>query len=168
MTPLRYLVRVNDRVLGPHSLESLQQMASTQAFDENALISPEGTEQWSVLRDAPELRTSLFPGARKFQFKEKPFTAVNKPANEPISVEEMLRGNIAKAQPFEPTVVVGQPRPNRRRRDFVTAIVFGYAAIGLIVWWAPRNPIVFVGAVSLGAVFTLGLYWVLYHVMDRY
>jgi hypothetical protein len=168
MTPQRYLIRVNDRVLGPHSLEALQQMASMQAFDETALISPEGTEQWSVLRDSPELRASFFPSARKFQFKDKPFTAVNKPTNEPISVEEMLRGNIAKAQPFEPTVVAERPRPNRRRQDFVTAIIFGYAVIGLIVWWAPRSSFVYVGAVSLGAVYTVGLYWVLYHVMDRY
>jgi len=143
-------------------------MASMQAFDENALISSEGAEQWSVLRDSPELRASLFPGARKFQFKEKPFTAVNKPTNEPISVEEMLRGNIAKAQPFEPTVVVAQPPPDRRRRDFVTALVLGYAFTGLIVWLAPRASIVYVAAVSLGAVFTAGLYWVFYHVMDRY
>ena len=168
MTPSRYLVRTNERDFGPHSIESLQQMASMRAFDENALISPEGTNHWSVLRDSPELRASLFPGPRKLQLKEKPFTSVNLPANAPISVEEMLRGNIAKAKPFEPTVVVENPYPNRRRRDFFVTILMGYGFIGLIVWLAPRSPLVFVGAVSFAAVFTAGLYWVLYHVMDRY
>jgi hypothetical protein len=168
MTPSRYLVRVEDRVIGPHALATLQQMASVQAFDENAWITPEGMEQWTVVKDSPELRACLFPGRRKFQFKDKAFTAVNQPNREPITVEQMLRGNLAQAKPHEASVIIETPAPNRRRRDFVLALALCYAAIGILVWILPHTPIVVIPALGLAVIFSLGVYWVLYHVMSKY
>jgi hypothetical protein len=164
----RYLLKTNGKTSGPHSLAALEQMSSVRAFDESALLTPEGAEEWKPVRDLPELQAVLFPPRKAIPFKEKSFETVAQENNEPISVDKILHANLVaeakNAPPFNPVVRF----PNRRRRDFLTAVILCDLLAAGVAWYLPHSQIVSVSVLSFVAITNLGLYWLFYQIMDRY
>jgi hypothetical protein len=124
----RYRLAIQGSVTGPHSVEALRQMALMRAFDETALVAPEGSDDWNMLRELPHLKTELFPARPAYRLKEKNIVAINDTTSgEPISVHEILAGNVAReknlgtpAQAAE-SLAAPQHRSPKRRLGFLGA-----------------------------------------------
>jgi hypothetical protein len=164
----RYLLKIADKITGPHSVAALQEMASVRAFDETTLITAELSEDWKSVRDIPELQALLFPARKTLTFKDKAFETLPQESSEPVSVHEILHTNLVaeakNARPFLP----GSSYRNRRRSDFLLCIVL-CDLIGAAIWWyLPRNHDTTVILLSAGGIINFGLYWLFYQIMDRY
>lgn len=164
---LRYSLKIDGKLSGPHSVPALQEMAALRAFDEATPIAPELTEDWKPVREIPELNAVLFPPRKAIQLKAKVFESIPQIA-EPASVSELLRGNLdAEAKnPPSPRFVIR--RPNRRLRDFLTAAILFNLIGGAGVYFLPHNHVITVSLGSYFAIINLGLYWLFYQIMDRY
>jgi len=163
----RYLLKIADKISGPHSIAALQEMASVRAFDESALLAPEGTEDWKAVRDIPGLPDLLFPPRKTISFKAKSFESLPQETKEPVTVHEILHANLeaeAKSGPLRPMVKY----PNRRRRDFLTCVILCDLAGGAIYRYLPLSHDATVILVTAFAILNLGLYWLFYQIMDRY
>jgi len=162
----RYLLKVEGKISGPHSEVALQEMASVRAFDDSALITLEPTEGWTPVRDLSRLNAELFPARKTISLKAKAIETVPQENNELISIDKILHDNlVAEAKtPFKPMA----RRPNRRRRDFLYAVIVLNCAIGAAYHYLPRTREIEIAAGSAAALVTIGLYWFFYQIMDRY
>ncbi|MFT3782376.1 MAG: DUF4339 domain-containing protein [Nibricoccus sp.] len=162
----RYLLKVGDNVTGPHSEAALQEMASVRVFDEEALLAPEATEDWRAVGELPELCAKFFPPRKTISLKAKAIETVNQANDEPVSVDQILKENLAAEAnlPRKPFRRI----PNRRRRDFLAAIIIVDGALGAAWYYLPRSQEIQVALISAAALLTLGLYWLFYQIMDRY
>lgn len=162
----RYLLKVDGKTTGPHSEIALQEMASVRAFDESALLAPEQTEDWKAVREIPELLALFFPPKKTIQLKEKAFETVPQESTEPVTVDQILRDNLAAeaAIPRKPL----RRLPNRRRRDFLFAILVIDGGLGGLWHFLPRTQETDFAFGAAAALLTLGLYWLFYQIMDRY
>jgi len=164
----RYLLRTADKTSGPHSVAALQEMASVRAFDENAVLALENTEDWKAVRDIPGLSALLFPPRKSISLKAKSFETLSSTATEPVTVHEILHANLVaeakNASSLRPMVAY----PNRRRRDFLLCVVPCDLLGGGIAWFLPRSHDTWVILAIFFAMINLGLYWLFYHIMDRY
>jgi hypothetical protein len=167
----RYHLSFDGKVSGPHGLAALREMASIQAFTRDALVTPEHTQNWQPIHALPELAAALFPATAKLQLKTKT-VAITTDATTPVSVEEILRSNLSAADRANPPpdYAARPSRPPGRARNRDYAMVATLAnALGVGAWFfLPHNPVVLVALVSYFAIANTGLYWVYYHVMDRY
>ncbi len=95
---------------------------------------------------------------------EPPRSAGVAPRNE---VVEILRENARTQAPFEKPVDL-TPRPNRRRLDYLVLMAAGNGlfCLGLVLGWG--NPSVMVFSFSGAVIFSGGITWVMYGVMDHY
>jgi len=168
MSSGRYRVRVENQEIGPHSLDALRDMAATQAFTAKALVTEEGIAAWRQIQDDAALREYLFPGPTKFKFKAKAFETVNAANDEPLKVEHFLQGNLSRQVPHEPEIVIEDRRPNRRRRDFILTVLVTNGGLILLMAVLPRHTLVLVLGFMVMIPLNFAIYWVLYHVMDRY
>ncbi|MCC5790377.1 MAG: hypothetical protein JJT75_12130 [Opitutales bacterium] len=119
-----------------------------------------------------ELRQSEgVEGTRKLHLKEKEVRDLkNQKADRvlnPIEVEEILSENLEKEQGFEREIELG-PVLSRRGRDFLLLVVLGNLGLILTAILLPANSIFGVALLSGFVLYNLGLWWVLYVVMDRY
>jgi hypothetical protein len=162
----RYLLNVDGIISGPHGEPALRDMASLRAFDESALLAPESTEDWKAVRDLPELCTLLFPPRKTISLKAKAIETVPQENNEPISVDQILHENLV-AEARTPAKPMAR-RPNRRRRDFLFAVLVLNGAIGAAYHYLPRTREIEIAAGSAAALVTVALYWFFYQIMDRY
>jgi hypothetical protein len=162
----RYLLKVGDITSGPHSEIALQEMASIRAFDADALVAPELTEDWKAVRDWPELHALLFPARKTIPLKAKAIDVIPQGSNEPVSVDQILRENLA-AEALLPRKPMRR-LPNRRRRDFLFSIIMIDGTIGAAYYYLPRSQEIKIAAISAAALITLALYWLFYQIMDRY
>lgn len=162
----RYLLKIDSTVSGPFSERALEEMASVRAFTEEALLAPEGTEAWTPLRELPELHARCFPARRRIGLKAHPFETVGQENNEPISIDKILQDNLAAEAKLPPKT--WRRLPNRRRRDFLTAFLLLNGLFGGLWYFLPRAQATDVafGSAAIGC--SLGLYWLFYHIMDRY
>ena len=107
----------------------------------------------------------------KFTPKKETFERVNLPMSsdaEPrTDVQERLRRNKAVAdilaEPLDLT-----PRKSRRFRDYLAALVVGNAAIGGLILVLPKNAVTLAFLLSGAALYSLGVSWVIWMVMDDY
>jgi hypothetical protein len=170
MSSPRYLVQLPERTVGPHDLGTLQQMASVGIFDENVLIAPADTQAWVLLRDLPEVHAVLFPPSKKFRLKQKEFEVVNdRSAPDPApSVEDLLRTNLNFQQPSEKPLSLDTIRPSQRKRDYLISagVVNGLAAIAAV--FLRGNSAVELVLLSFVVMANISIYWIFYHLMDRY
>jgi hypothetical protein len=115
--------------------------------------------------DDPEIPT------RKFNLKPKSFEQVNgpsaEPSEQPTDVYAILEQNKRHAQRVELPVDL-TPRRSRRRRDYWLTMLVGNAVIVLTVAALPRNPMVLACGFSGLVLFSLGVTWVMWVVMDNY
>jgi hypothetical protein len=162
-----YLLKIADKISGPHSITALQEMASVRAFDEAALLALENTEDWKAVRDIPELQGVLFPPRKTISFKATVFESLPQESTEPVTVHEILHANLvseAKNEPLRPMVKY----PNRRRRDFLTCVILCDLVGGAIYRYMPLSHDITVILITFFAILNLGLYWLFYQIMDRY
>ncbi|ATC62756.1 hypothetical protein CMV30_01550 [Nibricoccus aquaticus] len=168
---LRYYLALDGQVSGPHGLDALRDMASVHAFTRDTPATLEGTENWQPIHAHAELAAVLFPAAAKFQLKAKAITLTTDSVT-PVSVEEILRTNLsAEALTTPPPDYIAQPTrpPGRaRNRDYALSALLANA-LGAAAWFIfPHNPVILVFLLSYLTIANLGLYWVMFHVMDRY
>lgn len=161
-----YFVVIDGAVSGPHTLTALQQMASVHAFDENAQITPASSEAWQAVRENQELHAALFPAAKKLGFKPRDFAKASD-SSTPITVEEILRENIAAPDRFE-LPPQRKPSMSLRTRDYLIALVLCNGAGIFLYAFLPMN--LFIGALlaSYFVMVNCGLYWVYFHIMSRH
>ena len=190
MSDLRYQLMIDGQVSGPHSLLVLREMASVHAFSVDTLITPENAGIWRAVREDPELFATLFPSTPKLQLKAKVIT-LTEDSTTPVSVEAILRDNLAAENrrgsrtthdreksppPFDapaasfptPMPVADRPPGRARRRDFLITILACDVFAGAAWHFLPHNPVLLVFLLSLATVTNISLYWIFYHVMDRY
>jgi hypothetical protein len=163
----RYYLPIDGQVSGPHSLTALKEMASVRAFNADTLIVAEGAETWVPLHTLPDLCAQLFPTGTAYSLKNAPPRA-RAEAGPPIVVEEILHKNLANQTVHEAPLDPVDHRPNRRRRDFLLLFAAGNLVALTAFLLMPRDPIVMVPLGSFFVLFNIGVYWVFYHVMDRY
>ena len=109
--------------------------------------------------------------APKFTPKKETFERVNGPmssaAESPRDVHEILRRNKAAAdilaEPLDLT-----PRKSRRFRDYLAALVVGNAAIGGLIMLLPTNAVTLAFLLSGAELYSIGVSWVIWIVMDDY
>ena len=162
----RYLLKVEGRISGPFGEAALEEMASVRAFDEKALLAPEGTEAWPVLSQMHELCARCFPPKRKIELKTKAFEKVAEGNNEPVSIAKILQENLSAEAKLPPKPM---PRlPNRRRRDFLFTLLFIAAVLGGLWYYLPHSKASDVGFGSAAVLCAFGTYWLFYQIMNRY
>ncbi len=169
--PDRYFVIVDGKASGPHGIDALRQMASIHAFNRDSLITPEHAENWLPIHALPALGDQLFPPVPKLQLKSR-VVVPTLDATTPVSVEELLRKNLTAEERLSPPRDYTQPAPRApgkaRNRDYLIAALacnaLGLAALLVL----PRTPHIGVPLLAYFVVINVGLYWVFYHVMDRY
>jgi hypothetical protein len=169
--PVRYYLVLDGSVSGPHSVDALREMASVHAFNGDCLATPEHEENWLPIHARPVLASAILPTAAKYQLKARAITPVSDSAK-PVTVDELLRGNLAadarQSPPIDYTATPSRPPGRARNRDYLVAAA-ACNALGLaLLFLLPRTPYIAVPLLAYFVVINIGLYWVFYHVMDRY
>jgi hypothetical protein len=169
----RFFLTLDGKRAGPFTLVALREMASAHAFTSDTLAAPEYDHNWQPIHAIPALRDALFPAAAKLQLKAKTITPTVDSVT-PVSVEDLLRTNLsAESRTTSPANLSTPIHPRRspgraRNRDFAIALItcnaLGLAAFFLL----PRSPYIAIPLLAYFVVINVGLYWIFYHVMDRY
>lgn len=60
------------------------------------------------------------------------------------------------------------PAPNRRRREFLTLLIVNNLIFGSAAYFGQANPLLLACGIGGMVIGSIGVYWVLYHVMSRY
>jgi hypothetical protein len=170
MSNTRYYLVLDGAVAGPYSVVALKEMASVGTFTVDTLITPEGSDAWLPIHALPHLASALFHTKPLPQLKPKEITFTTD-AKDPVSVEGILRDNLnveARREADHPTPLPSRPLGRDRRRDFLVALSCANG-LGLAVFAIlPRSLYTDVPIASYFVMSNIGLYWIYYHVMDRY
>jgi uncharacterized integral membrane protein len=120
------------------------------------------------------------PPRKKYGFKDREFPRDNAPAaGNPLPTAKELA---MMAGPVAPTASKAPPEPkagdpndveikvikSRRKRDFWLVLVGGNLAIIGAVWFSGINVTTVVFGLAGLIVFSIGLSWIMWQVMDRY
>jgi hypothetical protein len=191
--PPPLFLRLNNEVRGPFDWDRLCELAESGVITPATDSSPRGDGPWTVIRDAGDYH-GVFPLRAQLQFKARPFKAVNRPSDPPVDhhaliaaanrgrpappagaplvtaqsgneVEDILRLNREREkQAGLDQLKPAPPGPNRRRRDYLMLLISG----NLVLFFGLNA----IGGLALGgvvaAVFTVGLTWAVYGIMDKY
>jgi hypothetical protein len=186
-------LRLNNEVRGPFDWDRLRALAESGVITPATEASPSGAGPWTAIRDAGDYG-GVFPERAQLQFKARSFERVNRASDPPVDhhaliaaanrgrpalpagdppavarptneVEDILRLNREREkQAGLDQLKLMPPRPNRRRRDYLMLLI-----VGNLMLFLGLNAI---GGLALGGVvavvFTLGITWALYGVMDKY
>jgi hypothetical protein len=108
-----------------------------------------------------------FPPPQKLSLKRAEFTSVNKASDPPaLDAMEILRLNREREiAAGRDQIVIAPSKRSRRVREFLSLLVGGNLA-ALIAWWLNPGAIVF--CVAGAIIFTSGLTWVMFFVMEDY
>lgn len=110
------------------------------------------------------------PPPRKFSLKAREFKRENV-AETPAApgVHEILRQNLAVQKSVEPEVPLNlHDRRTHRRRDYLIVVLSGNTLGALAAVLLHGNVVVLVYLLAFFVIFNLGLYWVMFQVMDKY
>jgi hypothetical protein len=97
-----------------------------------------------------------------------PGGAAGPKAADPNDVYQVLRQNRAAEHAHHLDDVNIRPTSSRRARDFWLILVGGNLAIIGAVWLSGLNPVTAVFGLAGLVVFSIGLTWIMWQVMDRY
>lgn len=86
---------------------------------------------------------------------------------EAIEVEKILRENLAAEEAKRARHSPPETWRSRRTRDYVLLLAIPNALIGALILFLPRHPLVPVFGYSLMALYSLGITWIMWVVMDR-
>ena len=195
--PVALFLRINQEVRGPFSPELLVELARLGVITPATEASANATGPWVSLQAMADC-AAIFPVRPETRFRSQTFedanpasthpvnvreliAAANRPAYPPpiaesprptglppgIDVAEILRENARIQAQFEKRVDL-TPRSNRRRLDYliVLAVVNGFFGCCLLA--SRGNPTIMVYSLSGMVIFSAGITWVMYGVMDRY
>jgi len=168
----RYFLQENGLRTGPHSLAVLKQKAEIHVITPDTSLAPENEpDAWGPISDSQVLCEELFPARTQFTLAARTVDKVNSSADphHAPSVDEMLRGNLARQRTAEGELLKPMPpRSNRRRTDYLFTVAAG-ALASMIPWLFVH---VTLGHVLLSVASTLFVVisagWVFFFVMDRY
>jgi hypothetical protein len=108
-------------------------------------------------------------GHLRAAFSSPPPSAIT-PQPQANDVHALLRDNVARANAAglnELTAV--RARRSRRKRDYWRLMALGTIILGgIAALTGPRMPIPFIYAIAGVVLFNLGLWWIMWHVMEDY
>lgn len=93
------------------------------------------------------------------------------PLAQDTDVHAMLRANVARDNAAGLNDLIPlEERPSKRKRDFWFLVLAGNLLLGLSVVASGGlgNPVVFASGIGGMGMLTAGLYWVMFHIMDKY
>ncbi|MBI2516091.1 MAG: hypothetical protein HYV95_04180 [Opitutae bacterium] len=114
------------------------------------------------------------PKPRQFTLKAKEFDRVNAPrgAQEPsadhdvYAIRQQIRAR-EQAAGFDELKPL-PPRRSRRRRDYWMLMLLGNGFFGAAALIGHSNPVVFVAGLGGAIIFSIGLTWVMWFIMENY
>ncbi len=191
---VRYYIYIEESVGGPYTIEGLESLVYLKKITPDTHVAREGDEEYILLRDS-ELQPILFPGLltqenstpdvwtppgqendpaqinrKRFRTTTAKFENVNaKAANLPkIDVHDIL-GEIREAEKLSGFDLprASRFRISKRSLDFWFMIIVGNAVIlgaGIVM----QSTMSMVFGIGCSALYTFGLLWSMYGVMDRY
>jgi hypothetical protein len=194
-TSVRYYTWVDDRMGGPYTVEGLESLVYLQKITAETLVCREGSEEFTPIKNS-ELSLVLFPKAKfgtgsqaphewapprrendpaflnrkRYRTTEAKFENVNaKAANLPkIDVYNLLDDiRQTEIESGADRVRLNRFRISKRSRDFWIMLVAGNSLFlgGALI--SPNTTSLVFGIAGCG-LFTFGLLWSMYGVMDRY
>ncbi|HWA28207.1 MAG TPA: GYF domain-containing protein [Lacunisphaera sp.] len=191
---VRYVTKIGDQVGGPYSMEGLESLVYLKKINPETLVAVEGSADFAPIRETI-LKAKLFPGLmnkpasntpqdwsrpgkendpaeinrKRFRTAEAKFENINaKSPTKKVDVYEMLD----EIRETEKAAFLDVPKTSRfklsrRSLDFwfliivVNAVILG-AAIAM------QSTMSMVFGIGCSALFTFGLLWTMYGVMDKY
>ena len=191
-TSVRYLTNINDKLGGPYTSEGLESLVYLHKISPDTLISREGNEDFKPIKATP-LGPILFPKAvlqttpqdwapprrendpaftsrKNFRLTKAKFEKVNAQAGKLPKIDvynildEIRQTEIESGRDF---VRSNRFRISRRTIDFWIVAIAGNTLIlaGSIYMQNTASMMIGIGSSGL---FTFGLLWSMYGVMDRY
>ena len=119
-----------------------------------------------------DMKDEAEPEIRKFELKPKPFETVNAPisaeTSQPIKVESILRDNLAVREDSKPLVLDLNQKMPRRKRDYIVLLLGGNALLFLGITFLPDDPLMRTLGWSALGLYSAGLTWLMWAVMDSY
>lgn len=110
------------------------------------------------------------PPSQRYGLKVREFQKENQPATPPApSVHEILRDNLARGQKIEDAKPMDlTDRRTKRTRDCWLLMIAGNGLGGLLWFLLPSSHLVSILLAGVLLVLNLGLYWIMFQVMDKY
>lgn len=173
-TEVRYQAIVGTQVAGPFTMEALQSLAYLGKITPETLVTLEGRYEFTTIKSSAYLAHMLFPrlnqSASPHQLTEAKFERVSdsSPPQAKVDVMEIL-GDIRQAEiaSGRDHIRGGRFRISKRSRDFWIMLIAGNTLlVGGGIAMQNTSSIVFGFAGS--GLYTFGLLWSMYGVMDRY
>jgi hypothetical protein len=187
-TTVRYWVLQSEAVTGPFTVEGLESLVYLGKVTPDSLLCLEGQETWASIRETdlvtrlyPRLQETVTPKAwgrpgeidrhdlKEFKFGEVKFEKVNRPDQGPeIEVKEILQDiRQAERDAGRDFIDVAPAKVSKRSRDFWFMLIAGNAVLyGSAFYMANTTSWVF--AIAGSGLYSWGLIWTMYSVMDRY
>ena len=113
-----------------------------------------------------------FTSGKKFVLKPKSFERVNAPVpHEPsdsIKVEAILKQNLSSREEFSPLILDLTKKVSRRKRDFLALLAIGNGLILSVMLLLPSDPLFRTLGWSASGLYSAGLSWLVWGVMDDY
>ncbi len=191
---VRYLTKIDDRLGGPYTIEGLQSLVYLQKINPDTLIAREGIEAFIPIR-ASKLAPVLFPGLLIKQDSTPENWSPPGQENDPAQINRKRyrtgtaefenvnakAGHLPKVDVYDILDDIRQteiesgldlPRASRfriskRSIDFWFMVIVGNVII-LGAGIAMQNTMSIVFGIGCSALYTFGLLWSMYGVMDRY
>lgn len=110
------------------------------------------------------------PPPRRFGLKPKEFARENLPGSPPTpGVHEILEANLARQQEIEAERPMDlQDHRTKRARDYWLVMITGNL-LGILLWFfLPSYPLLSTLLPAGLILFNLVLYWVMFHIMNKY
>ena len=184
---VRYWALIGEEVTGPYTVEGLESLAYLGKIGPDTLICLEGQETFAAIRETG-LATRLYPrlkaptpkawgrpgeadrhDVKEFKFGEVKFEKVNDPANgKRIEVTDLLHEvRRAERDAGRDFLDGGRTRVSKRGIDFWIMLILGNAVLYVGAYFL-ANTTSWVFAIAGSGLYSFGLIWSMFGVMDRY
>jgi hypothetical protein len=188
-TTTRYLVKQGEQTTGPFTIEGLESLVYLGKVTPDSPVSREGQDNFAPIRGQEELVKKLFPRLqekttpkawgrpgeadrhhlKEFKLGEAKFQRVNQPAKgQQIEVKEILQEiRQAERNAGRDFLDGGRFKISKRNLDFWFMLIVGNAVLygGAFLL---ANTTSWVFAIAGSGLYSWGLIWSMYGVMDRY
>ncbi|MCW5547650.1 MAG: hypothetical protein KIT44_01670 [Opitutaceae bacterium] len=110
------------------------------------------------------------PPPQRYGLKAREFQKENQPATPPApSVHEILRANLAHGQAVEDAKPMDlTDHRTKRTRDYWLLMIAGNGLGGLLWFLLPSSQLISILLPGVLLVLNLGLYWIMFQVMEKY